>query len=238
MRSSRSRTTLPSRKHDTKQFAGSFVGIFGIQNKETQDSCALRPSFRFLSKHQQAVDFQRLFFGQKVQKTQGRARMKKKAADGGQMETAFAEVVRLIEQARQRAYQAVNTELVGLYWQIGEYISGKLAKAEWGEGVVDNLALHLARTLPGQRGFTRRNLFRMRQFFETYRDDKKVTALLTQLPWTHNLIILTQAKRPEEREFYLRMAAQQRWGSRELERQFRLGAFEHAVLTPPKCRQR
>jgi predicted nuclease of restriction endonuclease-like (RecB) superfamily len=160
--------------------------------------------------------------------------MKKKAADGGQMETAFAEVVRLIEQARQRAYQAVNTELVGLYWQIGEYISGKLAKAEWGEGVVDNLALHLARTLPGQRGFTRRNLFRMRQFFETYRDDKKVTALLTQLPWTHNLIILTQAKRPEEREFYLRMAAQQRWGSRELERQFRLGAFEHAVLTPPK----
>ncbi|CAN7224627.1 DUF1016 N-terminal domain-containing protein [Pseudorhodoferax sp. LjRoot39] len=104
------------------------------------------------------------------------------------MEYAFAEVVRLIEQARQRAYQAVNTELVGLYWQIGEYISGKLAAAEWGEGVVDKLAAHLARTLPGQRGFTRRNLFRMRQFFETYRGDEVVTALLTQLPWTHNLL--------------------------------------------------
>lgn len=115
------------------------------------------------------------------------------AGANARMEAAFAEVVRLIEQARQRAYQAVNTELVGLYWRIGEYIRGKLAEAEWGEGVVDNLALHLARTLPGQRGFTRRNLFRMRQFFETYRGDEKVTALLSQLPWTHNLIILTQA---------------------------------------------
>ena len=156
------------------------------------------------------------------------------AVTASPLETAFAEVVGLIEQARQRAYQAVNTELVGLYWQIGEYISDKLMAAEWGDGVVDNLARHLARTLPGQRGFTRRNLFRMRQFFETYRGEKNATALLTQLPWTHNLIILTQAKRAEEREFYLRMAVQQRWGSRELERQFRLGAFEQAVLAPAK----
>jgi predicted nuclease of restriction endonuclease-like (RecB) superfamily len=149
-------------------------------------------------------------------------------------ESAFAEIVGLIHAARQRAYQAVNTELVGLYWQVGGYISSKLAAAEWGEGVVDRLAHHLARVLPGQRGFTRRNLFRMRQFFEIYQGNEKVTPLVTQLPWTHNLVILTQSKRPEEREFYLRMAVQQRWSKRELERQFRLAAFEHAVLTPPK----
>ena len=151
------------------------------------------------------------------------------------MESSFAEVVGLIEQARQRAYQAVNSELVGLYWRIGEYISTKLAAAVWGEGVVDSLAQHVARTMPGQRGFTRRNLFRMRQFFEAYSmADKKVTALLTQLPWTHNLIILTQSKRPEEREFYLRLAAQEKWTSRELERQYSLGSFERAVLSPAK----
>ena len=147
-------------------------------------------------------------------------------------ETAFAEVVLLIEQARQRAYQAVDSELVGLYWRIGQYISAKLAAAVWGEGVVDRLAQHLARTMPGQRGFTRRNLFRMRQFFEAYSVDEKVTPLVTLLPWTHNLIILTQSKRQEEREFYLRMAVQQRWGKRELERQYSLGAFERAVLSP------
>ena len=150
------------------------------------------------------------------------------------VEASFAEVVELIEQARQRAYQAVNTELVALYWEIGRYISAKLEAAVWGEGVVDRLAEHLARKLPGQRGFTRRNLFRMRQFYEVYRGDEKVTPLVTQLPWTHNLIILTQAKRAEEREFYLRLAVQERWGKRELERQLRLAAFEQAVLAPAR----
>jgi predicted nuclease of restriction endonuclease-like (RecB) superfamily len=149
-------------------------------------------------------------------------------------ELAFAEVVSLIHAARQRAYQAVNTELVGLYWQVGGYISGKLAAAEWGEGVVERLARHLAHAVPGLRGFSVQNLWRMRQLFDTYRGDEKLSPLVTQLPWTHNLIILTQSKRPEERKFYLRMAAQQRWSKRELERQFRLAAFEHAVLTPPK----
>jgi predicted nuclease of restriction endonuclease-like (RecB) superfamily len=149
-------------------------------------------------------------------------------------ETAFAEVVGLIEQARQRAYQAVNTELVGLYWQIGDYISGKLAAAEWGEGVVDSLARHLARTMPGLRGFSAQNLWRMRQLVEAYGADPELSSLVRALPWTHNLIILGQAKRAEERELYLRMAAQQRWSKRELERQIRLAAFEAAVLTPPK----
>jgi predicted nuclease of restriction endonuclease-like (RecB) superfamily len=46
----------------------------------------------------------------------------------------------------------------------------------------------------------------MRQFYEAYSRNEIVTPLVTQLPWTHNLIILTQAKRTEEREFYLRMA--------------------------------
>ena len=108
-----------------------------------------------------------------------------KGAPAEPIQAAFAEVVSLIEQARKRAYQAGNTELVGLYRQIGQYISRKLETAEWGEGVVDRLAQHLALTLPGRRGFTRRNLFRMRQFYETYAGDKKVTPLVTQLPWTH-----------------------------------------------------
>jgi predicted nuclease of restriction endonuclease-like (RecB) superfamily len=73
----------------------------------------------------------------------------------------------------------------------------------------------------------------MRQLFEAYQGDPKLSPLVRELPWTHNLIILGQAKRPEEREFYLRMAVQQRWGKRELERQLRVGAFEAAVLKPP-----
>ena len=166
--------------------------------------------------------------------TKGRKPAPARAPVAPRVEDAFAEVVTLIQRARHRALQAVNTELVGLYWQVGEYISGKLASAEWGDGVVDELARHLEQTQPGLRGFTRRNLFRMRQFYETYRDDQKVSPLVTQLPWTHNLLILSQSKRAEEREFYLRMAIQEHWSKRELERQFRAALFERAVLTPPK----
>ena len=61
-----------------------------------------------------------------------------------------------------------------------------------------------------------------------------MTALLTQLSWTHNLIILSRSKRPEEREFYLKMAAQEKWSSRELERQYDTALFERVVLTPTK----
>jgi hypothetical protein len=95
-------------------------------------------------------------------------------AEGGR----FDEVLSLIASARQRAHQSVNTELVGLYWKLGGYISQKIANAEWGEGVVDELAATIAREYPGQRGFTRPNLFRMRQFFEAYEGDAKVSALL------------------------------------------------------------
>ncbi|MFS2070014.1 YhcG family protein [Pseudomonas sp. CT11-2] len=146
----------------------------------------------------------------------------------------FNEITQLIITARQRAMQAVNTELIELHWQVGAYISRKIEAAEWGDGVVAQLATHLARTQPGLRGFTRPNLFRMRQFYEAYRHDTKVSALLRQLPWTQNLIILNQSKRPEEREFYLRMAIQEKWSSRELERQFKAALFERSVINPVK----
>ena len=67
-----------------------------------------------------------------------------------------------------------------------------------------------------------------------YRDDEKVAPLVRQLPWTHNLIILSQSKTPEEREFYLKTAIREKWSKRELERQFRGALFERAVLNPTK----
>ncbi|MDY7537795.1 PDDEXK nuclease domain-containing protein [Undibacterium sp. RTI2.1] len=146
----------------------------------------------------------------------------------------FSEVVHLIAAARQHAYQAVNTTLIDLYWQVGAYISNKIKAAEWGDGVVDALAKHLAVTQPNLKGFTRPNLFRMRQFYEAYQGDQIVSALLRQLPWTHNLIILSRSKHPEERVFYLKTAVQEKWSSRELERQFNTALFERMVLNPAK----
>ena len=86
-------------------------------------------------------------------------------------------------------------------------------KLEWGDAVVPLLADFIARSQPGLRGFTRSNLFRMRQFYEVYQEDEIVAALLRQLSWTHHLIILGQSRDPEERAFYLRMASQEKWSS-------------------------
>jgi predicted nuclease of restriction endonuclease-like (RecB) superfamily len=145
----------------------------------------------------------------------------------------FAEVIALIETARGRAYQAVNSELVSLYWELGGYISRKIASAEWGDSVVEELAASLARRYPGRRGFTRTNLFRMRQFYEAYRSNPKVSAVLRQLPWTHHLIIL-HARQAAAREFYVLAAIKEGWSSRELERQLRSGTVLRGADAPKK----
>ncbi|MFJ4347301.1 YhcG family protein [Pseudomonas sp. NPDC089401] len=146
----------------------------------------------------------------------------------------FEEVLALIQGARQRAVQAVNSQLIELYWQVGAYISRKLEASEWGDSVVSQLAAHLAQKQPGLRGFTRPNLFRMRQFYEAYRDDPIVSPLVRQLPWTLNHTILSQCKRAEEREFYVRMVIQEKWSKRELERQLKAALFERSVSQPAK----
>jgi predicted nuclease of restriction endonuclease-like (RecB) superfamily len=116
----------------------------------------------------------------KIQKKNANNRPRSRAAGGETSPVDFDEVLGLIEAARTRAYTAVNTTLIELYWSIGEYISRKIESAAWGEGVVDQLAAHIARTHPGMRGYTRPNLFRMRHFFETHRVHEKVSALRRQ----------------------------------------------------------
>jgi predicted nuclease of restriction endonuclease-like (RecB) superfamily len=117
---------------------------------------------------------------------------------------------------------------------LGQYINPKLETAEWGDGVVDELARYLARQHPDLKGFTRRNLFRMRQFYDIYHLSKKLSPLVRELPWTHNLLILSRSKRPGECEFYLRLCLRERWSKRELERQLAGALFERTVLSPPK----
>lgn len=147
-------------------------------------------------------------------------------------EVTFAEITKRISTSRDRALLSVNTVLIDLYWNVGAIISRKITASEWGDGVVPQLAAYIARTQPGLRGFTRPNLFRMRQFYEAYKEKSIVSAVLRQLPWTHHLLILGQCKRAEEREFYLRAAIKESWSSRQLERQIKAALFERVVLAP------
>lgn len=157
-----------------------------------------------------------------------------KAMGGAPIEGAFDEIVELIRGAREQAVRAVNTDLIELYWRIGDYLHRKIESDGWAKGTVVQLAAYIGHREPGLRGFSPQNLWRMRQFFVTYRDFPGLSPLLRELPWSSHLHILSRSKRPEEREFYLRMATQNRWPVRELARQLDSALFERAVLSPPK----
>jgi predicted nuclease of restriction endonuclease-like (RecB) superfamily len=124
--------------------------------------------------------------------------------------------------------------LIDLYWRVGEYISDKIAADGWGRNIVSALSAFIRARRPGLSGFSASNLWRMRQFHQTYAGQPKLAPLVRELSWSHHLLILGRCKRSEEREFYLRLCTRERWGKRELERQLRSALFERAVLSPPR----
>lgn len=143
----------------------------------------------------------------------------------------FDEVINLIEKAKYNALKSVNIELISLYWKIGEYISRKLQTSEWGESIVEQLAEYIQNKRPDLKGYTRRNIYRMRQFYESYKDNTIVSPLLSQISWSNHLIILSKSKSQEEREFYIRLAIKERYSKRELERQIDSGYYERTMLS-------
>ncbi|MEZ0484974.1 PDDEXK nuclease domain-containing protein [Fibrella aquatica] len=145
----------------------------------------------------------------------------------------FSEVVTLIQQARQRAIASVNRELIDLYWNVGAYISKKVEASEWGDSVIMQLADYIQRQQSDLKGFSYRGLYRMKSFYEAYRDAPEfLTALLSKINWTNHLTILSQCKTSQEREFYLRLVIQERYSTRELERQIAAGVYERVMLSP------
>lgn len=102
-------------------------------------------------------------------------------------ETMFAEVIDMIQTTRQNVIWIANTALIDLYWQVGEYLSQKIARAEWGDGIVRQLADHINRNFPEIKGFSDKNLWRMKQFYETYAEEaEKLSPLVRQISWTNN----------------------------------------------------
>ena len=102
------------------------------------------------------------------------------------MGTRFTEIVSLIRSAQVSAYRSVNKELINLYWNVGYYIAQKVNAAQWGDKTVDELANFIQTKHPDLRGFNRRGLYRMRQFYETYKDDLIVSSTRPQLQSTDN----------------------------------------------------
>src|ERR1700744_1508964 len=103
-----------------------------------------------------------------------------------QPEKEFAEVVSLIRKAQTAAYRSVNAELINNYWQLGEYISQRIAQSTWGERTVDELASYLERKHPDLKGYTLSALYRMRKFYETYKDSEIVAPVAPKIQQIDN----------------------------------------------------
>ncbi len=158
---------------------------------------------------------------------------KKITTTPNKLETQFNEVLVQIQRAKQQAYSQITTVLIELYWNVGQYIYDQVQKSNWGQGIVQELADYIVKQDAKLKSFSSRNLWRMKQFFETYRENEKLYTLCTQLSWSHNRRIMT-LKTAEEREFYLHLCARQKYSVRELERLIKTSTFERSMLADEK----
>lgn len=149
-------------------------------------------------------------------------------------QASFESLLRQIQQARQKAFAQVNTVLIDLYWQVGRTLSDKVENEAWGKGVVRELSIYIGRNAPDIKGFSDKNLWRMKQFYETYQGDEELASRVRELPWSHNLAIFSRCKSREERAFYLVLATRDRYSVRDLERQISACTFERAALGAQK----
>ena len=146
----------------------------------------------------------------------------------------FEEVIAIIERARENAFRAVNRELISMYWEIGKYISGKNKTVGWGKSVVSDFSSFVQSHYEGIKGFSPQNIWRMKQFYETYAENEKLSPLVREISWSNNLLIMMAAKSDEEREFYLLLSAKNNYSKRELERQIDSSLFERTMISDTK----
>ena len=142
-----------------------------------------------------------------------------------------AGLIHIIEESRQNALKKVNEELIRMYWKVGEFLSRGMENASYGDAYIDEISREIQETFPGIKGFNRRGLYRMKKFYETYKDNDIVTPLVTQISWTNHLLIMSGCKTDEEREFYIRLCIKENYSKRQLERQLDSGYYERYILS-------
>lgn len=140
------------------------------------------------------------------------------------------QIKRRIREAQYQALKKVNRELIILYWDIGKIIVEQQKKEKWGKSTVERLAMDIRIEFPKIRGFSSRNLWRMRNLYLTYRMDAKLQQLVTEVSWSHNLLIMEKCKDPQQREFYLRVSSKYGWTKNVLLHQIDNQTYEKTLL--------
>ena len=127
--------------------------------------------------------------------------------------------------------------MISLYWDIGAYISDKVRREGWGKSVVADFAAFVQQERPEIRGFSAQNIWRMKQFYETYEGNEKLSAVLREISWTSNLIIMSRVKNDDAKIFYIQLIQRYGYSSRELERQIDSMLYERTMLSEHRNEQ-
>lgn len=143
-------------------------------------------------------------------------------------------ILDMADASRQQVLSQANRELIILYYNIGKYLTEISTKYKWGDGYIENIANSIAAVNPSIKGFDRRNLYRMKQFYLTYPDSEFVVTLSSQLSWSSNVLIMGRSKSSEERKIYTQLAIRERYSVRELRRQMDSAYYERAMLSSKK----
>lgn len=140
------------------------------------------------------------------------------------------EIKSRIRAAQLKAVTAINHEMIALYCEIGRLLVQRQEKAGWGDEVVGQLARDLRHDFPGTRGFSRSNLFAMRQVYLAYRDQEpKVQQLVGQIPWGHNLLLIAKIKDASVRAWYAAKTVEHGWSRAILEHQIETDLYQRQV---------
>ena len=150
------------------------------------------------------------------------------------LDEKFYRIIELIEQRKNNAYVKINEELILMYLDVGHFLYNLQQKSKYGDKITTKAAEYMKNNYPNIKGFTKRNIERMIQFYKTYKDDEIATPLVTQLSWTNNLLILSGSKSIEERHFYLQLAVKNKYSKRVLDIQISSSYYERYLLSNGK----
>lgn len=143
----------------------------------------------------------------------------------------ISEIKKQIKAAQYRALQKVNSEQVTLYWNIGKSIVERQQEFGWGKGIVELLATELQKEFVGVQGFSARNLWYMRTFYDQYhKSDLILQPLVAEIPWTHNILIIEKCKNEHERYFYINRTKKFNWSKAVLTNAIETQHYQKTIL--------
>ena len=153
--------------------------------------------------------------------------------DHSQYNDMLRQIVTEIKSTRVIIARRVNSAMMQMYWNIGKRLSVEGLEKGYGSSVVKRLAMDLQQEFPDTTGFSVRNLWNMKKFYEFYAlADEKMQRSVALLPWRHNLLVISKVNSLSEAKYYIEQSLENSWSRDVLLNFIKADTYKHAKLLP------